>query len=147
MAKQTAGPADVELGARIRLRRLARRMSQAELGKAVGKSQQQIRKYENGEALFSVSFVVSVANALGLTLQILTDRLDANTLAHFGFAETEQGTYADHPPLDDDTTRRLNEAFRLIRDSKARESLAYAAERFLVAERLEAVERSGIDKK
>jgi transcriptional regulator with XRE-family HTH domain len=41
-------PYDVQIGHRVRALRIARRLSQAELGKALGVSFQQVQKYEKG---------------------------------------------------------------------------------------------------
>src|SRR6202044_1994221 len=49
MRPKGPNPVDVLVGSRIRLLRKRRKMSQAELGKAVGVTFQQIQKYENGK--------------------------------------------------------------------------------------------------
>ena len=55
---------DSILGARVRRLRLARQMSQAELGERLGVSFQQVQKYERGANRISASTLVSIANAL-----------------------------------------------------------------------------------
>ena len=50
-----ANPVDVHVGAKLRLIRNARGMSQAELGKQVGVAFQQIQKYEKGTNRVSAS--------------------------------------------------------------------------------------------
>jgi predicted transcriptional regulator len=46
--QRSAGKPDIELGKRIRLRRVEQKISQAELGKKLGVSFQQVQKYEKG---------------------------------------------------------------------------------------------------
>jgi len=48
MAKKIANPVDQHVGARIRMQRMVRGLSQTELGKAVGVTFQQVQKYEKG---------------------------------------------------------------------------------------------------
>ena len=48
MKQRSAGKPDIELGKRIRLRRVEQRISQAELGDQLGVSFQQVQKYEKG---------------------------------------------------------------------------------------------------
>ena len=60
-------PLDVALGARIRERRRALRMSQAALGDAIGLTFQQIQKYESGANRVSFSMLVGIARAMDMT--------------------------------------------------------------------------------
>jgi len=48
MNKKTCDPHDMEVGRRIRARRLSKRMSQTDLGAQLGLTFQQIQKYEKG---------------------------------------------------------------------------------------------------
>ena len=48
MKQRSAGKSDIELGKRIRLRRVEQKISQAELGEKLGVSFQQVQKYEKG---------------------------------------------------------------------------------------------------
>jgi len=55
---------DVVLGGRIRQLRLAQRLSQQELGDAIGVSFQQIQKYEKGSNRISAGALLKIAGAL-----------------------------------------------------------------------------------
>lgn len=57
---------DILVGKRIRARRLAIGMSQAELGRAVGVKFQQIQKYETAFNRVSASRLWAIADALGV---------------------------------------------------------------------------------
>jgi transcriptional regulator with XRE-family HTH domain len=54
MKQRSAGKPDIELGKRIRLRRVEQKISQAELGDKLGVSFQQVQKYEKGATALDV---------------------------------------------------------------------------------------------
>ena len=56
---------------RVRLARLARRMSQRALGDAIGVTFQQIQKYENGSNRISAGRLVKIAEALSMDVRDL----------------------------------------------------------------------------
>ena len=58
---------DVQVGERLRQRRMLRGLSQAQLANAVGVSFQQIQKYETGRNRLSVSRLHQLAAVLGVT--------------------------------------------------------------------------------
>ena len=64
MKQRSAGKPDVELGKRIRLRRVEQKISQAELGDKLGVSFQQVQKYENGMNRVSASRLFQLARVL-----------------------------------------------------------------------------------
>jgi transcriptional regulator with XRE-family HTH domain len=68
------GALDQVIGARIRMLRKMRGMSQPELAGAIGLSFQQVQRYETGESALSVSLMAKVARALGVAP---TDLLEA----------------------------------------------------------------------
>jgi transcriptional regulator with XRE-family HTH domain len=86
---------DVQVGAQIRARRLLRRMSQTELGEAIGVTFQQVQKYENGSNRVSASRLVEIARALGVSpgglfdesLIVASDEEGALMAAFFGRRE------------------------------------------------------------
>jgi len=57
-------PVDVHVGARIRLRRKTLRISQSDLGEALGLSFQQVQKYERGGNRVSASKLYEIAGKL-----------------------------------------------------------------------------------
>jgi len=63
-----ADPIDVHIGRRLRAERLARKMSQAELGVALNVTFQQIQKYERGDNRVSASMLAKAAEALDLSV-------------------------------------------------------------------------------
>lgn len=86
MGKQRmAGPADKQLGQKIRTRRLMARMSQAELGEALGVTFQQVQKYEKGVNRVTVHRLSQIAVTLKESLTYFIDlpaqTSDANDMA------------------------------------------------------------------
>ena len=62
--KRSTTTFDNELGERLRIVRSVKGMTQAELGKAVGLSFQQIQKYEQGSNRVSASMLLQLSRAL-----------------------------------------------------------------------------------
>ncbi|MGO8920004.1 MAG: helix-turn-helix domain-containing protein [Stellaceae bacterium] len=72
-------PIDVYVGARIRLQRIMRGLTQSELAKLVGISFQSVQKYERGENRVSASRLHEFATALGVSEQYFFDGVGAET--------------------------------------------------------------------
>jgi transcriptional regulator with XRE-family HTH domain len=72
-------PIDVYVGARIRLQRIMRGLTQSELAKLVGISFQSVQKYERGENRVSASRLHEFATALGVSEQFFFDGVGAET--------------------------------------------------------------------
>jgi transcriptional regulator with XRE-family HTH domain len=64
MAKPGPGPLDLNVGARIRLRRKALGITQSQLAEALGLTFQQVQKYERGVNRVSASVLVKIAQRL-----------------------------------------------------------------------------------
>lgn len=64
MKQRSAGKPDIELGKRIRLRRVEMKVSQAELGEKLGVSFQQVQKYEKGVNRVGAARLQQIATAL-----------------------------------------------------------------------------------
>jgi transcriptional regulator with XRE-family HTH domain len=67
----TAGPDDLALGARIRIRRRALGLSQTDLARIVGVTFQQVQKYEHGANRIAASILVKIAAALDTSVAAL----------------------------------------------------------------------------
>src|SRR5262245_57397545 len=66
MAKKSPDPIDVEVGRRIRVQRMARGISQTELGDKIGVTFQQVQKYEKGANRVGASRLTRIAKVLGV---------------------------------------------------------------------------------
>src|SRR5271167_1046596 len=108
MRSKGPNPVDVLVGSRIRLLRKRRKMSQAELGKAVGVTFQQIQKYENGKNRVGAGRLHLVATALNVPITELFD----------GSAETGSTLQATKSLAFDSQALRIAEAFVKISDKQ-----------------------------
>ena len=119
MREPANNPVDEAVGASIRLLRKRRKMSQAELGKALGVTFQQVQKYENGKNRVGASRLHMVATALNVPIGELFD----------GAAATSSGGSRAMKSLAfDSRSLRLAEAFVKISDKALRSSLVDVAE-------------------
>lgn len=64
---KTINPIDRHVGARIRMQRMVRSLSQTELGGKIGVTFQQVQKYEKGKNRVSASRLQQIANTLKVT--------------------------------------------------------------------------------
>jgi transcriptional regulator with XRE-family HTH domain len=78
-ATPAPSPLDIALGANIRQRRKALRVSQTALAEAIGLTFQQIQKYERGTNRVSFSRLVGIAHALDCRVVELIGDLDSET--------------------------------------------------------------------
>jgi len=113
MAEKKNNPVDSLVGGRIRLLRKQRKMSQSDLGQALGVTFQQIQKYENGKNRVGASRLHQVAIALNVPIAELFD----------GASETGRTLKATKSPAFDSQSLRIAEAFVKISDKELRWSL------------------------
>ena len=71
--QRSAGKPDIEMGKRIRLRRVEQRISQAELGQKLGVSFQQVQKYEKGVNRVGAARLQQIATALDVPVTFFYD--------------------------------------------------------------------------
>jgi transcriptional regulator with XRE-family HTH domain len=122
--KKQASPVDVQVGNRVRMRRMLVGMSQEKLGESLGLTFQQVQKYEKGVNRIGAGRLFEISSILGMPIQDffdgLTNLLPQNK-AH-GFAE----------PDDSDSVMefmstgeglQLSAAFMRIKDPKTRKSV------------------------
>src|SRR6202163_1245931 len=68
MKQRSAGKPDIEMGKKIRLRRVEQRISQSDLGEKLGVSFQQVQKYEKGVNRVGASRLQQITEALGVDM-------------------------------------------------------------------------------
>jgi transcriptional regulator with XRE-family HTH domain len=73
MKQRSAGKPDIELGKRIRLRRIEQKISQADLGEKLGVSFQQIQKYEKGVNRVGAARLQQIASVLSVPVTFFYD--------------------------------------------------------------------------
>jgi DNA-binding XRE family transcriptional regulator len=74
LAPRSAGAVDRYIGARMRERRFAIQMSQAQLGRELGVSFQQIQKYETGKNRVSAARLFMICKTLNVPLSSMLER-------------------------------------------------------------------------
>ncbi|WP_019646171.1 helix-turn-helix domain-containing protein [Novispirillum itersonii] len=105
MTQKSPTPIDLEVGKRIRLRRILLGLTQQQLAAKIGVSFQQVQKYERGLNRVSASRMVPIAAALGVTPAWL---MQSDTGAPAGI-----GPVADDPLMDTDNLLHLQSLLRL----------------------------------
>jgi len=124
MAKKIANPVDRHVGARIRMQRMVRRLSQTGLGNEVGVTFQQVQKYENGVNRVSASRLQQFANVLKVRPDFFFEEASAKAVGNSGSRETAV--------IDSFISSRdgiaLSKAFINIRDTKIRRRIVALVE-------------------
>jgi transcriptional regulator with XRE-family HTH domain len=123
MLQKRAQKIDKVIGRNIRIHRLAKKMSQTELGDQLGVSFQQVQKYENGTNRVGSGRLYQIAAILGVHVSTF-----------FNGGETaERERPAESGLLDllaEPQSVRLIRAFSKITDTTVRRSLVQLAEKF-----------------
>jgi transcriptional regulator with XRE-family HTH domain len=92
---RSPGKHDVELGKRIRLRRVEMDFSQAELADKIGVTFQQVQKYEKGSNRVGAARLQRVATALDVPVTFFFDDADAGQRANDSKREVESLLFLD----------------------------------------------------
>ena len=92
---RSSGKYDVELGKRIRLRRVEMGFSQAELATKIGVTFQQVQKYEKGVNRVGASRLQQVATALDVPVTFFFDDEGLGKRASDGKREVESLLFID----------------------------------------------------
>jgi transcriptional regulator with XRE-family HTH domain len=121
MQQKRAQKIDKIIGRNIRIHRLAKKMSQTELGDQLGVSFQQVQKYENGANRVGSGRLYQIAAILGLHVSTLFK----------GGENRDKGAQSGLLDLlTEPQSVRLIRAFAKIGDSTVRRSLVQLAEKF-----------------
>ncbi len=105
--QRSSGPIDKAIGTAIRLARLARKLSQTDLGNLLGVTFQQVQKYENGANRVSAARLLQLAEALGIPFGDLVG--EAASMRKSGKPSADLALLATCAPA-----RRLFEAARRL---------------------------------
>jgi len=121
---KTPNAIDVAVGHNVRIRRLVRGLSQAQLGKRIGVTFQQVQKYERGTNRIGGGRLVRIAQILGVPVRALFDGVEAAPESH---APSMLRLLADARAL------RLARAVAVIGDAATRLSIVVLVERLAAA--------------
>jgi transcriptional regulator with XRE-family HTH domain len=123
--RRSVGTLDVHFGEKLRARRLMMdpKVSQDDLGKAVGLTFQQIQKYEKGNNRISAAMMVQIAAVLKVGVQYFFEDLPSNA---------KNGKEIKTPPLIEMSIvahgPRLIDAFLNLKSDKLRGAVADLAQ-------------------
>jgi transcriptional regulator with XRE-family HTH domain len=112
-------PVDVAVGRNVRLWRIARGLSQADLAKRLGITFQQVQKYEIGANRMSTGRLVKAAAILGVPMSAFFEGVDER--------EPMQALLADNRAF------RLAQAFAAIKNTTLRLTLVVLVEKIAAA--------------
>jgi transcriptional regulator with XRE-family HTH domain len=70
---RSSGKPEIEMGKKIRLRRVEQRLSQSDLGEKLGVSFQQVQKYEKGVNRVGATRLLQIATALDVSVTFFYD--------------------------------------------------------------------------
>ena len=119
MAKKQANPIDVQVGNRVRIRRMLIGMSQERLGDLLGLTFQQVQKYEKGVNRIGAGRLFEVSRILNVPVDFFYEGVTAQLTGQPGMAEPEGA-----PPVMEFVSSgeglQLSLAFMKIKDPKVR---------------------------
>jgi transcriptional regulator with XRE-family HTH domain len=111
ISARSSGKYDIELGRRLRLRRVEQKMSQDGLAKKLGVTFQQVQKYEKGVNRIGASRLQLIATALDVPVTFFFDDADVGKRAIESKREVESLLF-----LDSSFSLRLLRAYSAVKD-------------------------------
>jgi transcriptional regulator with XRE-family HTH domain len=116
--KKQTNPVDMQVGNRVRIRRMLIGMSQERLGELLGLTFQQVQKYEKGVNRIGAGRLFDVSRILGVPIDYFYEGVGAQLAGQAGFAEDGA------PPVMEFVSSgeglQLSLAFMKIKDAKVR---------------------------
>src|ERR1700742_218820 len=89
MPKKQANPIDIQVGNRVRIRRMLIGMSQERLGDLLGLTFQQVQKYEKGVNRIGAGRLFEVSRILGVPIDFFYDGINEQLTGNRGMSEGE----------------------------------------------------------
>lgn len=119
--QKVPNPIDIQVGARLRLRRMLVGLSQERLGERIGLTFQQIQKYEKGTNRISASRMHQIADVLEVPVSYFFEGTQGEDKNGEGFGEKSAPFITDFLGTTDGL--QLNKAFMRIKDPKVRRKI------------------------
>jgi transcriptional regulator with XRE-family HTH domain len=117
--KKQANPIDIQVGNRVRIRRMLIGMSQERLGDLLGLTFQQVQKYEKGVNRIGAGRLFEVSRILNVPVDFFYEGVAAQLAGQHGMGEPEGA-----PPVMEFVSSgeglQLSLAFMKIKDAKVR---------------------------
>ena len=119
MPRKQVNPIDIQVGNRVRIRRMLIGMSQERLGDLLGLTFQQVQKYEKGVNRIGAGRLFEVARILNVPIDFFYEGVGAQLAGQPGMSEPEAA-----PPVMEFVSSgeglQLSLAFMKIKDAKVR---------------------------
>src|SRR5437868_7307538 len=93
--KKQANPIDIQVGNRVRIRRMLIGMSQERLGDLLGLTFQQVQKYEKGVNRIGAGRLFEVSRILGVPIDFFYEGVSVPGTDKPGFAESQGAPVED----------------------------------------------------
>jgi transcriptional regulator with XRE-family HTH domain len=124
MKSRSSNAIDTAVGARIRNLRLRNKLSQTQLGEAIGVTFQQIQKYENGKNRVSASRLAEMAKLFDVPITAFYSEVPAE-----GAQRVKKAKQVDRADRVSDTNAvRLVKAFKALKDKSLKAALLRVAQ-------------------
>ena len=117
MPKKQANPIDIQVGNRVRIRRMLIGMSQERLGDLLGLTFQQVQKYEKGVNRIGAGRLFEMSRILNVPVDFFYEGVNAHT-GQAGGAEGESAPVMEF--VSSGEGLQLSLAFMKIKDAKVR---------------------------
>jgi transcriptional regulator with XRE-family HTH domain len=111
-------PTDIQIGKKLRLRRIVLGMSQEELAKSLGITFQQVQKYEKGVNRISASRLLDISNILGIPTSFFYESDADGDMV--GFAEDKAEFTHEKPEVSNREIMALVKAYCQIKSAETR---------------------------
>lgn len=136
LARESNDPIDVSVGAVVRKLRMARQITQADLGAYLGVSLQQIQKYEKGQNRMGASALLRAAECLCVSVEDLFSAAlsgaDPGDVEHSVLILFEKSDSKREPGVSDRELSDVLSNFAAIKDKAARSAVRTLLKRLRV---------------
>jgi transcriptional regulator with XRE-family HTH domain len=110
--KEAPDPIDIHVGQRLKARRVGLRVSQSEIGNALGVTFQQIQKYENGANRIGASNLYRLAKALDVDVSYFFEDMAKESKLK-ALSDQPASTYSHDPMVQPESIKLVHNYFRI----------------------------------
>ena len=111
--KEAPDPIDIHVGQRLKARRVGLRISQSEIGKALGVTFQQIQKYENGANRVGASNLYKMAQALDVEVSYFYEDMPSSAKLR-SLSDNPASVFEHDPMAQPESIKLIHNYFRII---------------------------------
>ena len=114
--KEAPDPIDIHVGQRLKARRVGLRISQSDIGKALGVTFQQIQKYENGANRIGASNLYKLSQALNVDVSHFFEDLPSDAKLR-ELSDQPAAEYDHDPMVQPESIKLVHNYFRIASPS------------------------------